>query len=456
MEEVRVFAPTGMLGSSYLETSLARAMSWQPHFIGADAGSTDHGPAALGQGICMFPKQAVKRDLRLMLLAARSHNIPLLIGSAGTAGADPNLAWTTDILLEIAREEDLHFRLALIHSEQEKKYLKRKLREEKVRPLYPTIPISEETIDRASHVVAMMGTEPYIGALDAGAQVVLAGRSSDTSIFAALPIRWGFPAGVVWHAAKILECGAASVAVRRHPDGMMAWIRKDHFVVDPPNPDYICTPQSVASHTLYENADPFLLVEPSGTLDTSHARYEAISDRAVRVWGSDFIPAKRYTVKLEGAELVGYQSVIIGSIRDPIMIRQIRSWLADMQVRLDQRIRDAFGGIEMDRDYQFFVRVYGLDGTMGPLEPVTTPAHELCLVMEITAPSQELATAIADAAEHFALHYPVPEWHGLITGLAYPYNPAVLNRGPVYRFSLNHVMEIEDPREPFPMELVEV
>ena len=47
--------------------------------------------------------------------------------------------------------------------------------------------------------------------------------------------------------------------------------------------DYRCTPQSVASHTLYENADPFALKEPSGTLRTDKARYEAISNRAVRV-----------------------------------------------------------------------------------------------------------------------------------------------------------------------------
>jgi hypothetical protein len=57
---------------------------------------------------------------------------------------------------------------------------------------------------------------------------------------------------------------------------------------------------------------------------------------------------------------------------------------------------------------------------------------------------------------HFALHFPVPEWHGLISGVAYPYSPAVLNRGAVYRFSLNHLLEPDDPYEMFPMELVEV
>ena len=456
MEEVRAFAPTGVIGSSYLETSLARAMEWEPHFIGSDAGSTDHGPDALGRGKCMFPRQAVKRDMKLMLQAARSQNIPLLIGSAGTAGADLNLQWAADVLLEIAHEEGLHFRLALIHAEQDQEYLKEKLRQGKIRPLNPAPPISEEVIDRASHIVGMMGTEPYLRALEEGAQVVLAGRSSDTSIFAALPIKMGFPAGLAWHAAKILECGAASVTVRRQPDGMMAWIGRDQFVVEPPNPDYVCTPQSIASHTLYENAHPFHLLEPSGMLDVTDARYEAISDRAVRVWGSEFVPAEVYTVKLEAAELVGYQSVIIGGIRDPIIIRQLQDWLAGMRERLDQRIRGSFDGMEMGKDYQFFIRVYGLNGTMGPLEPVDTPAHEVCLVMEVTAQSQELATALADAVEHFALHYPVPEWHGLITGLAYPYSPAVLNRGEVYRFSMNHVVEPGDPWEMFPMELVEV
>ena len=120
MDEVRAFTPTGVIGLSYLETSLVRAMEWEPHFIGSDAGSTDHGPDALGRGKCMFPRQAVKRDMKLMLQAARSTNIPLLIGSSGTAGADLNLEWTADVLGEIAHEEGLHFRLALIHAEQDK------------------------------------------------------------------------------------------------------------------------------------------------------------------------------------------------------------------------------------------------------------------------------------------------------------------------------------------------
>ena len=130
-----------------------------------------------------------------------------------------------------------------------------------------------------------MGVEPIQQALTSGAQIVVAGRSSDTSIFAALPLLEGYAPAVVWHMAKILECGAAAVAVRTAPDCMMAELHEDSFDVFPLREDYHCTPQSVASHTLYENADPFDLKEPSGTLRTRTARYEAISDRAVRVFG---------------------------------------------------------------------------------------------------------------------------------------------------------------------------
>jgi hypothetical protein len=185
MDEVKVLSVSGMLGSGYLESSLKKAMTWNPDFIGCDAGSTDGGAASLGEGKCSFSKAAVKRDLRLALMAARNNRIPFLTGSAGMAGADPNLAWTVDIAKEIAREENLHFKMAIIHAEQDKAYLKRKWREGKIRPLKPAPPYNEEVIDRSEHIVGMMGAEPFIRALEQGAEVVIAGRSSDTAGFSA-------------------------------------------------------------------------------------------------------------------------------------------------------------------------------------------------------------------------------------------------------------------------------
>ena len=122
--EVRVLSATGVCGSGFKESSLAKSLEMKPHFIGCDCGSTDPGPAPLGSGKTAFPRQAVKRDLRLMLKAARHAKIPLLLGSAGTAGGAPHIAAVKEIILEIAAEENLSFPAALIHSEQDKAYLK--------------------------------------------------------------------------------------------------------------------------------------------------------------------------------------------------------------------------------------------------------------------------------------------------------------------------------------------
>src|SRR5262249_48736221 len=217
-----------------------------------------------------------------------------------------------DIVRGIAREQGLHSKFAVIHSELSRDLVHRHLHDGRARALPPSGPLSEADLNSATHIVGMMGAEPIQQALTSGAQIVVAGRSSDTSIFAALPLLEGYAPAVVWHMAKILECGAAAVAVRTAPDSMMAVLHEDSFDVFPLREDYRCTPQSVASHTLYENADPFDLKEPSGTLDTREARYEAISDRAVRVSGSRFHADPEYTVKLEGVRQGGYSTVLIG------------------------------------------------------------------------------------------------------------------------------------------------
>ncbi|MEQ8194002.1 MAG: acyclic terpene utilization AtuA family protein [Rhodospirillales bacterium] len=455
--EVRAVAATSVLGAGFVESSFERALSFKPHFIGSDAGSTDAGPIYLGTGKTVFPIPSIKRDLKIIVKGGRKLGIPVLIGSCGTAGGDIQLEKVFGVLKEIVKEEKLSLKVALIHSEQKKDYLKKKMRAGKIHPLDNPPPYDEAVIDRSEHIVGMAGKEPFQKAIEAGADVVLCGRASDTAIFASFATLKGAAEGPSWHAAKILECGNAATTQRTTPDSMVAFIRDDHFDVFAADPNLRCTPQSIASHSLYENSDPFELKECSGTLDITNATYEAVDDRTVRVKGSKFIHSNIYTVKLEGAELAGYQSITIGSIRDPFMIRQYDDWLSRLKDRMDARIEMVYGGSLSDQDYSILFRTYGKDGTMGPLEPVKEiTSHELCLVCEVTAKSQELANEISQIYRHQALHLPIPEWHGLITGLATPYNPSYLERGPVYRFNVNHIVEPDDPCEMFPMELHEL
>jgi hypothetical protein len=160
-------------------------------------------------------------------------------------------------------------------------------------------------------------------------------------------------------------------------------------------------------------------------------------------------------VKLEGAELAGYQSMVLGAIRDPIIIRQLDNWLKEMEAAVHQRFEAVYGAGLRD-DYKLHIRSYGVNAAMGKLEPDPAPGHEVGVVIEITAPSQELATTLAKSASHIALHFPVPEWSGLITALALPYSPPELNRGPVYRFNLHHIIEVSSPLEPFKTDVVDL
>jgi len=86
--QIRMVSVSGILGYGFPEQSLAAAMKLRPHMIGVDGGSSDPGPYYLGSGKTLNSELAMKRDLRLLLRAAISNQIPMMIGTAGGAGGD--------------------------------------------------------------------------------------------------------------------------------------------------------------------------------------------------------------------------------------------------------------------------------------------------------------------------------------------------------------------------------
>ncbi len=68
---------------------------------------------------------AVKRDLEIMICAGIKENIPVVIGTAGGSGAKPHLEWCAEIIREIAKEHDLHFKMAMIHADMDKEEMKK-------------------------------------------------------------------------------------------------------------------------------------------------------------------------------------------------------------------------------------------------------------------------------------------------------------------------------------------
>ena len=452
MKKIKALAATGNLSTGFREETLVRAVDEGAHFIGCDAGTTDSGPYYLGSGKPRGPREGTKRNLRIMIREALKAGIPVIVGSAGHAGGTPHLEWTLDIVRELARENAWHFKLAAIDSEIPKESFLEAFRASRITPLCPAPDLQESSIRQAERFVAMMGIEPIQAALNSGAQVVIAGRSSDVAIYAALPVLEGIPKHIAFHAGKILECGSAAVAQRLYPDCMAAELDEDGFTIEPPNPAFRCTPQSVAAHNLYENADPFRLIESGGTVDTTAAKYEATSERAVRVSGARFLPAEKYTVKIEGAALAGYRSIVVAGIRDPLILGQLGTFLGGLRAVVERKIEDS---LKLNRDaYTLQFRVYGGNGSLGQAEPSPQiEGHEVGLIIDVVAASQSLAADILPIVWHTGLHHPIPEQEGLISNLAFPFSPPGADMGPVYRFCANHVWHLDDPCKPFRMTL---
>jgi hypothetical protein len=452
---MKYVAATGALGSGVDRASLWAALDEQPAFIAADAGTTDAGAFALGSGQTAFSRAAVRLDLAVVLEAGITAGVPVIIGSAGTAGGDVHVDGVLEIAAEVAAELQEGVRAFAIYSEVAVEILEEQLRAGRIRPLRHAAELRAEDLLRSERVVAMMGVEPLQDALAHGAQLIVAGRCSDAALFAALPLQRGYPAGLAWHAGKIVECGTLACETMG-PGVMVVTLREDSFSVRPIGDGLRCTPQSVAAHSLYETANPFLFAEPSGTLDITDASYEAEGNGAVRVSGSRFVPTVEYSVKLEGAELVGYRTMLIGGVRDPLILRQLDDWLERISAYTKASILRTTG-IRLDGDrYRVGFQVYGRDAVMGHLESAAFHGHEVGIVCTTLAPTQDEATEMARLCRQPLLHAPIPEWKGSITAFAYLHNPPWTELGPAYRFSLNHVLLLDDPGLVHTVRLVEL
>ena len=449
---VRMISASGILGYGFPEVSLATGLTRAPHMVGVDGGSSDPGPHYLGSGKPFTTPLAIKRDLGLLLRGAIANGIPMMIGTSGGAGGEPHLQLCAELVREIAREHGLHFKLALIHSEVDKNWLKKKLRAGRVKPLGSAAALEEAVVDRAERIVGMMGPQPYLQALDAGAQVILAGRSTDPAPWAALAMHHGIPPAPAWFAGKMLECACNAALPTKH-DGLMATVGEDYVEVEPINPELACTPLSVAVQALHENSSPIYHREPGGILDTSACKIEAVSPRAVRVSGMQW-QAQPYTIKLEGAEKTGYSAITFAGTRDPGLIAQIDQFADSVRAAVATKV----SALNVSPDeYQLVLRLYGKNGVMGGAEIVKqSGSHEIGILAEAVAKTQEIANAVVGLARVTLLHSDFPGRLCKEGNMAFPFSPSDIERGAIYQFSLRHVVEPDDPLEMFPIEYEDV
>jgi hypothetical protein len=447
---LRILGASGQLGYGIPTPAFNEGLSRKPDLIGCDMGSIDIGPHYLGSGTMAPTRVGAKRDLRKVLTAARKHDIPLIIGSAGSAGAAPHLEQTLDMVREIARESNLHFRMAAIPADIPRETVKAAIRAGRVHPMDTMPDLAEEEVDASSNLVAQMGVEAFRRALEAGADVVIAGRACDTGIFAAIPIMLGFPAGIATHMAKIVEC-ASICCVPGGRDTILATLDDEGFDLESMAPSRAATPSSVAAHSLYEQADPYEIREPAGRIDLRNVTYKALDPRRTRVSGAMFEPARSLTVKLEGSRLVGHRALLLCGAADPRFIARHEVILEGVKGVVRDLVCE-----DTPEDYELFFRVYGVNGVCDWGGALTLLPREVFILGECLAPTAQRAEEVVRTTKQYLLHHGYEGRISTAGNLAFPFTPPEIVTGAAYRFNVFHLMEVDDMVSLFPVRIEEL
>lgn len=434
---MKIIALNGLLGYGYSETALKNAFLEKPDVIGVDAGSTDPGPFYLGSGLSFTDENSVKRDLALSLPEAVRKKIPFIIGSAGGSGAKEHVAWLCKIIDQIAKENQLNFKIAVVYADVSLEYVLTKFSQGKIKPM-GGLKATTETIEQSNRIVAQLSIEPVVEALDNGADVVVCGRLCDTAIYAAPAIRAGYDPGLAFHMAKIMECGSMCSEPLSASDVLMGVIEEKYFTLTPMNPMRRCTVPRVAAHTMYEQSNPYHIYEPNGMIDLKNCCYEQIDARSVRVSGSAYLPARQKTLKLEGTQLAGYRTIFIAGINDRDTIAHIDEILGGVKQLLLENLRDI-----PPSDYSVHLRRYGVTAS----DIADRCEGNLGIILDVTGKTPEISATVCSVARANMLHYDYSGRKSTAGNLAFPYSPSDIKMGAVYVFSLYHLCEVDDLME---------
>lgn len=251
------------------------------------------------------------------------------------------------------------------------------------------------------------------------------------------------------HMDKVMECGGLC-ATPKSASAMATVYLDSTFDIKPLNADARCTPFSVASHTLYEKTRPDILLGPGRELDLTGTSYIQLPDqRTTRVYGATFEFSRDiglpYTVKLEAAKIIGYRSIYMGDIRDPILISQISDFQSQIREFVASQINPPGGGF-----WELGFYVYGLNGVMGSLEPGAADhqPREIFLIGEVLASSQKLAHYVAHAARITTIHGSYPGQRGTGGNFAMGVGRKTeVDMGPCREFCIYHLIPLVSGEE---------
>src|SRR2546426_9210712 len=106
-------------------------------------------------------------------------------------------------------------------------------------------------------------------------------------------------------------------------ESIIGTVTPDAVSVTAMHPGQRCTVASVASHAMYERANPFFEHVAGGALDMTPCRPEQGGERTTRGEGVAFRRGPVYRTKLEGAGKVRERAVALPGLRGPDTIRHL-------------------------------------------------------------------------------------------------------------------------------------
>ena len=437
---VSVLCASGSLGlTPFHEESFWAGIERGPDVVAADAGSGDIGPFYLGSGHWYNLVAWEDHDLSLMLRGAHRCGARVIVGSAGGAGLDQAVDLYFNLVAAAVRRDGLGpLKVARIYSQVTTDWLRQRL--DRASRLGAPWELSDDVLARTERAVAMIGVEPYLRALEEGADVIIAGRSCDDALFAAYPVWNGLDRGLSLHMGKCIECGPLVAEPPLQRESVMGTVLADGFLVEPLHPGMRCTPASVTGHTLYERLDPYRQAGPGGYVDLSDVTYQAVDDRVVKVTGSSWVAAGEYRVKVEGSGRVGSRKLILFALRDPEAIAHVDDITAAIRAEV-QRVVGAEG-------WHLNFSVYGRDAILGEREPERpAPGHEVAVLAEAIAPDESRAIQIAKLVKYGSLRAQYGGRFGKGGGAALPGDEVLSPEQEAYRWTVDHLVTLKDPLE---------
>lgn len=357
--------------------------------------------------------------------------------------------------------DSVKLKVLAIYSQASPGLLLRKLANNKISGCGPCVPpLTEADILASPTIVGQIGPEPFVQAMAAHPDfdILISGRAYDPSPYVAFCAFRAFKKsyhpfkelgadvlGGFTHMGKIMECGG--VCATPKSSAAMASVYADgSFDIRPLAVGSRCTTQSVAAHSLYEKSRPDILPGPGGNLDLNTATYQVLDDRiTVRAKGAMFrlstdddgLP---YTIKFEGAKVVGHRSIFIGSFCDPILIAHLPSFLR----RVKEYVVQQHVHVNKESKWELEFHVYG----QNPRASSSTQQGEVFIVGEALASTQSLASSVSSCARIACVHGSYEGQKATSGNLGMGIGGQMnIEMGPCAQFSIYHLVEMENGEE---------